>query len=142
PELSSKIIRYLRGLRKVGVSLSLLTIRGIMVAAIQEPQPQLFQRVMPDGSEFCCSESFVRKFLRNIMEWSQRASTRAAQKLPANHEKVLRARVLFIEHVCKHRFINLFLNGLGQIGRFLIRIGCVFYPDVGPNQPQFWQLFC
>ncbi|KAK6974777.1 hypothetical protein R3P38DRAFT_2583663 [Favolaschia claudopus] len=65
-----------------------------MVAAIQEPQPQLFQRVMPDGSEFRCSESFVRKFLRNKMEWSQRASTRAAQKLPANHEKVLRARVL------------------------------------------------
>ncbi|KAF8202589.1 hypothetical protein K438DRAFT_2102020, partial [Mycena galopus ATCC 62051] len=65
-----------------------------MVANIEQEQPHLFSRVMPDGSKFRCSDSFVRKFLRNKMEWSQRAATRAAQKLPPNHEELLMAAFL------------------------------------------------
>ncbi|KAJ7106625.1 hypothetical protein C8R44DRAFT_638038 [Mycena epipterygia] len=65
-----------------------------MVAFIKQDQPHLFNRVMPDGSEFRCSDSYVRKFLRNTMGWSARVATRAAQKVSPNHEEVLTAAFL------------------------------------------------
>ncbi|KAF7371625.1 DDE superfamily endonuclease [Mycena venus] len=92
--LEFSIMRHLRRLRALGAPLHLVSIRAIMVAAIEKDQPHLFDRLMPDGSEFHCSDSFVRKFLRNKMEWSQRASTRAAQKIPANHPELLMAAFL------------------------------------------------
>ncbi|KAF8171213.1 hypothetical protein K438DRAFT_1536029, partial [Mycena galopus ATCC 62051] len=61
-----------------------------MVAHIQHGAPHLFERSMgSDGSKFRCSESFVRRFLRNTLGWSERRATKAAQKLPANYEKIL-----------------------------------------------------
>ncbi|KAF8163939.1 hypothetical protein K438DRAFT_1521461, partial [Mycena galopus ATCC 62051] len=65
-----------------------------MVAFIQRDQPHIFSRVAIDGSQFRCSDSFVKKFLRNTMGWSQRAATRAAQKIPANHAEILHAAFL------------------------------------------------
>lgn len=59
-----------------------------MVAFIQEDAPELFDMVIM-GEKFCCSESFVRKYLRNNLCWSMRATTRAAQKLPVNHKEIL-----------------------------------------------------
>ncbi|KAJ6510462.1 hypothetical protein C8R45DRAFT_764627, partial [Mycena sanguinolenta] len=56
PELCNKIMRHFRALRALGAPLHLVTIRGFMVAAIQKEQPHLFDRVMPDGSEFRCSD--------------------------------------------------------------------------------------
>ncbi|KAJ7792805.1 hypothetical protein B0H14DRAFT_160902 [Mycena olivaceomarginata] len=44
---------------------------------------------MSDGSKFHCSESFARHYLRNTLGWSERRTTKAAQKLPANDEKIL-----------------------------------------------------
>jgi hypothetical protein len=70
------------------VALNLVTIRGIMVAYIEHDAPDLFKRTFADGSQFRCSESFVRKYLCNL-GWSERCSTRAAQKLPDNVEQVL-----------------------------------------------------
>ncbi|KAJ7702622.1 hypothetical protein B0H16DRAFT_1748176 [Mycena metata] len=90
PELCAKIKKHLQSLRAIGTPLSLIMIRGIMVATVRNEQPHLFNRVMPDGSEFGCSDSFVRKFLRNKMGWSERTATRAAQKIPPNHEEILR----------------------------------------------------
>ncbi|KAJ7218610.1 hypothetical protein GGX14DRAFT_314538, partial [Mycena pura] len=65
-----------------------------MVAFIKQVEPHLFDRVMSDGSEFRCSDSFVRKFLRNTMGWSERCATRAAQKTPPNHVELLTAAFL------------------------------------------------
>ncbi|KAJ7034110.1 hypothetical protein C8F04DRAFT_1039005 [Mycena alexandri] len=90
PELCAKIKKHLEGLRAIGTPLSLVMIRAIMVATIGDEQPHLFARIMPDGSEFRCSDSFVRKFLRSKMGWSKRTATRAAQKIPPNHEEILR----------------------------------------------------
>lgn len=59
-----------------------------MVAFIEHDAPHLFTQTFPDGSRFRCSETFVRKYLRTL-GWSERRSTRAAQKLPANHEQIL-----------------------------------------------------
>ncbi|KAJ7145195.1 hypothetical protein C8R43DRAFT_844471, partial [Mycena crocata] len=65
-----------------------------MVALIKKEQPHIFSREAIDGSHFRCSDSFVRKFLRDTMGWSQRTATRAAQKIPPNHEEILTAAFL------------------------------------------------
>jgi len=65
-----------------------MTIRGIMVAFIEHDTPHLFTRTLKDGSQFRCSESFVRNYLRTL-GWSERCATRAAQKLPTNYEQIL-----------------------------------------------------
>ncbi|KAJ7100368.1 hypothetical protein C8R44DRAFT_946758, partial [Mycena epipterygia] len=89
PATRKKINDHLTSLRGAGVALTLLSIRGIMVGHIQNDAPELFQRTMSDGSNFRCSESFARRYLRNTLGWSERRATKAAQKLPANHEKLL-----------------------------------------------------
>ncbi|KAJ7753856.1 hypothetical protein B0H16DRAFT_1886880 [Mycena metata] len=89
PETRKKINDQLTCLRAAGVVLTLLTIRGLMVSHIQHDAPHLFERTMGDGSHFRCSEAFVRRCLRNTLGWSERRATKAAQKLPANHEQVL-----------------------------------------------------
>jgi hypothetical protein len=61
-----------------------------MVAHIQHGAPHLFERPTDsDGSVFRCSESFVHRYLRNSLGWSERRATKAAQKLPAHYEKIL-----------------------------------------------------
>lgn len=64
-----------------------------MVALIEHDTPHLFLQQFPDGSRFRCSESFVRKYLRNL-GWSERCATRAAQKLPDNYEDILNTSFL------------------------------------------------
>ncbi|KAJ7469782.1 hypothetical protein B0H11DRAFT_2159293 [Mycena galericulata] len=56
---------------------------------------------MGDGSNFRCSESFVRRYLRNTLGWSERRATKAAQKLPANHEKILEEAFFREAHVIR-----------------------------------------
>lgn len=87
--MRKKINDHLTSLRGAGVALTLLTIRAIMVTHIETDAPELFERALGDGSCFRCSESFVRRYLRNTLGWSERRATKTAQKLPANHEKVL-----------------------------------------------------
>ena len=89
PDTRKKINARLNSLREAGVELTLTSIRGIMVACIEFDAPHLFTQTMSDGTKFKCSESFVRKYLRNIMQWSERRTTRAAQKLPTNYEEIL-----------------------------------------------------
>jgi hypothetical protein len=59
-----------------------------MVALINNHAPELFSTVRADGSQFKCSDSFVRSYLCKI-GWSERRATKAAQKLPENHEEIL-----------------------------------------------------
>ncbi|KAJ6592805.1 hypothetical protein B0H19DRAFT_1245625 [Mycena capillaripes] len=88
PERRKKINEHLTSLRAAGVVLTFLSIRGIMVGHI-ENDTELFERTMGDGSNFRCSESFVRHYLRNTLGWSERRATKAAQKLPTDYEKIV-----------------------------------------------------
>ncbi|KAF7328312.1 DDE superfamily endonuclease [Mycena sanguinolenta] len=101
PETCKKINDHLTSLRAAGVTLTLLTIRGIMVSHIEHDAPEVFERTMGDGSHFRCSESFVRRYLRNTLGWSGRRATKAAQKLPANHEKLLEEAFFRQAHVIR-----------------------------------------
>ncbi|KAF7371545.1 DDE superfamily endonuclease [Mycena venus] len=95
PDIRKRINDHLTSLREAGVALTLLTIRGIMVAHIQHGAPHLFERPLgSDGSTFRCGETFVRRYLRNTLGWSERRATKAAHKLPANYEKILDAAFL------------------------------------------------
>jgi hypothetical protein len=60
-----------------------------MVAIIQKKVPELFNQPQHAGTRFKCSDVFVRKFMHNAMGWTNRRATKAAQKLPANHEEIL-----------------------------------------------------
>ncbi|KAJ3765171.1 hypothetical protein FB446DRAFT_795322 [Lentinula raphanica] len=66
PDLRKKIDTRLENLRTAGIALTLLTIRGIMVACIQHDAPHLFMNRMPNGSRFKCSEAFVKKYLYQL----------------------------------------------------------------------------
>ena len=54
-----------------------------------------------DGSRFKCSESFVWKYLHKTLGWSERRATKAAQKVPANHEEILMEA--FLREACMIR---------------------------------------
>ncbi|KAH7905096.1 hypothetical protein BJ138DRAFT_980435, partial [Hygrophoropsis aurantiaca] len=41
-----------------------------------------------DGSRFRCTESWVKKFLSENLQWTFRCATRAAQKVPTNADQV------------------------------------------------------
>ncbi|KAF8068571.1 hypothetical protein FPV67DRAFT_1448488 [Lyophyllum atratum] len=88
PDVKKKIEAELTLLREASVPLTLITIRGVIVAIIDKLAPDLFTHVRADGTRFKCSDSFVRKFLRK-MGWSERRATKAAQKLPDNLDEVL-----------------------------------------------------
>jgi hypothetical protein len=89
PEIVELITAQLTSLRHANVALTLLSIRGLMVAIIQKKAPDLFTRPRKDGTYFKCSDVFVRKFLHNTMGWSLRRATKDAKKLPKNIEEIL-----------------------------------------------------
>ncbi|KAF7330683.1 DDE superfamily endonuclease [Mycena sanguinolenta] len=101
PETCKKINAHLTSLRAAGVVLTLLTIRAIMISHIEHDAPEVFERAMGDGSHFWCSESFVRRYLRNTLGWSERRATKASQKLPKNHEKILEEAFFRQAHVIR-----------------------------------------
>jgi hypothetical protein len=67
-----------------------------MIAMISDLAPDIFQQKAKDGSQFQCSEAFVRRWLHDTLDWSERRATRAAQKTP-NHW----------EDLCEHSFLRL-----------------------------------
>jgi len=69
-----------------------------MATIIQEKMPDLFLDTGTDGTCFKCSESYVRKFPRETMGWSERCATKVAQKLPENHEDILKES-FFARHI-------------------------------------------
>ncbi|THU79608.1 hypothetical protein K435DRAFT_697428 [Dendrothele bispora CBS 962.96] len=65
-----------------------------MIGIITKTAPELFDIELGDGTKFRCSETFVRRYLRNHLKWSLRTGTRAAQKLPPNYEELLKEAFL------------------------------------------------
>jgi hypothetical protein len=73
-----------------------------MVAFIERGAPHLFTQIASDGTQFRCSDSFARKYLRTL-GWSERSATRAAQKLPINYEQILSDSLLRQVYInCDH----------------------------------------
>lgn len=76
PTVEKAIITHLNQLRDASVPLTLVTIRGIVVALIMQLAPEIFEIKAADGSEFQCSDSFIRQWLHTTLNWSEWKSTR------------------------------------------------------------------
>lgn len=66
PEVEKLIEKQLKGIQDSGVALNSLSIRAIMVGIIKEHA----NSTLADGTRFRCSESFVRKYITNNLDWS------------------------------------------------------------------------
>jgi hypothetical protein len=73
-------------MREAGAAMSVLTVRGVMLATIMSRAPEILDMPYRDGSTFRASDKFVRKWMKGQLNWSERKATRAAQKIPENWE--------------------------------------------------------
>jgi hypothetical protein len=105
PEATAEVLKYISDLREASVTLTLNTVRGIIIAHLQHSAPQIFKEPSPDGTLFRCSEGFVLKFLHCALGWNMRQSTRAGQKIPGNADEILRKAFLRIAWVVKDETI-------------------------------------
>ena len=61
----------LKCLRENHAPVTLVTVRGIMLAVIISKAPELLEKKFADGSTFRASDSFVRNWLHDEMHWSK-----------------------------------------------------------------------
>jgi hypothetical protein len=102
PVASKTILTHLEGLRAASVPLTLTTICGLMIGQLQHLTPQIFEEWSPDGTQFHCSELFVRKYLHRTVGWSIHRSTRAGCKIPDNADEILNDAFLRITYTVKN----------------------------------------
>lgn len=81
------VVEQLKFLRAAGIPMTVATARAIMLAHIEHHAPELLKATGPDKIPFFCSDGYVRKFIYHNLQWVPRASTRAAQKTPADAEQ-------------------------------------------------------
>jgi len=74
-------------LREGGAPLTVLTMRGVILATITKMNPLVLETRYGDGSTFKASDNFVRNWARRHLNWAERKATRAAQKIPDDWEE-------------------------------------------------------
>ena len=94
PEVVASIVDQLRKLRASGVGLDTLRCRGIIIGQLYHSVPEIFETPLRDGSLFQASDTWVKKFLHDRLNWTFRRSTQAAQKLPANVNEIIQEHFL------------------------------------------------
>jgi hypothetical protein len=83
-----KIVKdCLLAIRANGAQVTVVNARAIMVATILKSAPEILEKTFCDGSTFRASESFMWKWLHDVLHWSPRKGTQAAQKKPMNWEE-------------------------------------------------------
>jgi hypothetical protein len=82
PLLKEEICEVLKKQRTAGQPLYGVCIQGIIKAIISKRQPHLLE----DSSGFCVSYKWTLAFIKAEMNWSYRAATTAAGKLPFDYE--------------------------------------------------------
>jgi hypothetical protein len=73
-------------MREAGAPMTVITIRGVMLATITIMKPIILELPYRDGSTFKASDTFVRVWARRQLGWAERKATRAAQKIPQDWE--------------------------------------------------------
>jgi hypothetical protein len=105
PDVVDAITKRLEHLREASAPITLVTVRGIVVATILKMAPEIFDKRAKDGASLRCSDSFLRKWLHGTLLWSERKATRAAQKLPDDWEQLCRRAFLRIAYGMKEEDI-------------------------------------
>lgn len=102
PDVVESIVSVLERLRSAGQALSATSIRGIIVAHIQHKKPEVFaRRIRKDGTVFCASEPWVRRFVRKQLNWVMRKPTKAARKIPVEAPELI--FILYLRISCSIR---------------------------------------
>ncbi|KAH8914171.1 hypothetical protein BT69DRAFT_1233202, partial [Atractiella rhizophila] len=84
-KLHDDIKSQLRAIHKTGEAIKTLTAKALTTAFIQQHAPDIFNiPINPTGDQFSVSESWTWKFLLQSLNWTIRAGTKAAQKIPDN----------------------------------------------------------
>lgn len=112
PNLINNIKSHFESLRKVGVSVATKSARSFIIGYLTETFPEVFEVPWKNGRMFECSEAWVRQFFVEVMGWSERRATRAAQKVPQNWIELLQELRLRLAWLIKEYDIpaELFLN--------------------------------
>jgi len=76
-----------------------------MLASIMRSAPEILGKKDKDGSTFRASETFVRKWLHDALDWSKGKGTRAAHKLPEDWEDQRKHSCLRKVYVVKEKDI-------------------------------------
>ena len=135
PKVAEDFLAYLQGLREASAPLTLVTIRGLLVAHLQHSTPEIFTTPFRDGSFFTCSDTFVRKFIKRALGWSWRRSTRAGQKIPKNADSILKKAALRMAYVIKHEDIPSALIVNSDQTQVVLQQGCnMTYAPIGSKQ--------
>jgi hypothetical protein len=112
PDVVEAIMKCLQWLRDAAAPITLVTVRGIVVATILKMAPEIFEKQAPDGTSFQCSDSYLRQWLHGALLWLEGRATRAAQKLPDNWEDLCKCAFLRIAYSINEEDIppELFIN--------------------------------
>lgn len=103
--MAKVIIELLEKLRAAGTPLTLITMRGVVVATILKMAPEIFEKKRKDSSLFRCSDSWLRNWLHHTMNWSECKATRATHKLPKDWEAQCEKSFLQMAHDIKEHDI-------------------------------------
>ena len=82
PRVVQEIKNNLYKMCEAGAAMSILTVRGVMLATIMSRVPEILDAPYWDGSTFRALDAFVHKWMRGQLNWSECKATRAAQKIP------------------------------------------------------------
>jgi hypothetical protein len=85
PLLKEEICEVLKKQRDAGQPLYAICIQPLIRAIINKRHPELLQDSSPNG--FRVSIDWIRTFIKSELNWSYRASTTAAGKLPKDYEE-------------------------------------------------------
>ncbi len=103
PHVIELLKMRLEAVRSAKVPVSLVSARGVFLATLLKEAPEVLEKIIKkDGTKFHCSDSFLRKWLRQTMHWSERRATREAHKLPTNWEDLCTKTFLRIAYCVKH----------------------------------------
>ncbi|KAG8780155.1 hypothetical protein FRC12_023375 [Ceratobasidium sp. 428] len=80
--LIASIVLLLTNMRNAGMIITMAVAQSVVLAFIRQEAPELL-----DNPKFKCSRKFVRRILADKLDWSWRAVTQAAQKLPDDWEQ-------------------------------------------------------
>jgi hypothetical protein len=135
PVASKIILTHLKGLHAASVPLTLTTIRGLMICQLQHLAPEIFEDWAPDGTQFHCSESFVRKYLQHTVGWSICRSTWAGCKIPDKVDEIFNDAFLRVAYSIKNHDVPSSLLVNSDQGQLMYAQGStVTYAPTGTKQ--------
>jgi hypothetical protein len=119
PHVTTEIVKDLQEHRNVGLLLSIFLVQPIISAVFEKRVPHLLQPT--PGRTFKVSKAWTREFIERNLNWSYRAPTIVASKLPADYAdqgKTMAHRVAYLMrlyNISKSLVVNFDQTGINLI---------------------------